>query len=304
MPLRSIPSIIRDHQALRAQIHDKQREQDQHCRRVHHQAGQRRAARDLQRRNQRNIRHHRGQHLHIGEKQTGIKGICPLPDKGMYKNGNHQAAPEREDDGEKRPVYAGTVHICRFVQLVGGAAVELTHQKDEQSAAKGQSRQGQHQQRHYGIHCFDRHPEHRLQYSEHVEIAELHKQRKHDRLRRDHNGEDHRRKQQSAPLKTEFGKAVSDRRADERLDHHAHQTDQKRAEKGHPVISIANDKRIIVQRWFTRNKFHRFIHQVALTEKGRGELGKQQKLDDNATPLSRIICASGHAPFEIKRFSR
>ena len=156
----------------------------------------------------------------------------------------------------------------------------------------------------YGIHCFDRHPEHRLQYSEHIKTAELHKQRKHDRLRRDRNGEDHRRKQQPAPLKAEFGKAVSDRRADERLDHRVYQADQKRAKKGHPIIGIANDKRIIVQRRRPKSKFHRFIHQVALAEKDRGELGKQRKLDDNATPLSRIICASGHAPFETKRFSR
>ena len=96
------------------------------------------------------VRHYRPESVAC-EKQSfrgrhegvNVEDICPLPCESKDEDCGEHRAGDRNDDVEEGLKYAVTVNVRGFFEFVRYATIELTHQEDEETVLKCETREGE-----------------------------------------------------------------------------------------------------------------------------------------------------------------
>ena len=232
------------------------------------------------------------------EEQAGVELVGPLPAEGEQEDRDQHGHRKRKNDLEEGAEGSRTVNVCRFLQLVGNAAEELTEQEDIKPVLKAQTAKGKHNHRRIGIGQLQSArrqllPEQRIRQNvdlfkesgnagpdilnvvpekldpaafeeaenaKHVKIAEAHEHGYLQSLVRDNDGQNDQQENDSPALELELCKSVTYQSANQGLNHRNHQRKDQGIAESAPIAEVRKDCAVNIQRKMFRFNIFLFTH--------------------------------------------
>jgi len=209
-----------------------------------------------------------------GIQKAGVECICPRPREGKHEYGYHHRNGQRKNDAEVCLEDTRTVNICSFFEFVGHALIELTEDEDIKTVLESETCKRQQEQRPVSIGelktcCVGTESDCTLENFDDtvdIEISELVEHRKHKCLLRDNHGKDYEHKDDSAALKLELCKAVTDKSCDECLNDSCEQRKGCGVEQTLKVVVVKDDGAVGIKGGVLRNKFYSRVSEVCGAE--------------------------------------
>ena len=241
------------------------------------------------------------------EEEVRVEVVRPLPRECEQEYRYHHRYGQRQNDSNKRSDYTRTVYISRFLKLVGNASEELSQHKYVKSVLKRESAERKDYHRPIGVgkgnsaggkflpsvgeNIYRREEIVRyslskqaysaaveeLEYSENIEISEIHKQRELKRLVRYYEREDNREEYELVTLELELCKSVSNEAAYQRLNYSRTCGKKQRIRKCLKVVKLRPYSLVNVEGKVLRYKSYRYVNEILGCHKGTCNLRKERE---------------------------